>query len=285
MLRNADLSGADLTGANLDGAILEDTRFEGANLSGTIVTERTVIAGTTSLPEGFGRHKASPSLAMVERNLRSSEQNLSLRDLLHRSGGSNEFLSLAHSLDNHAEGRSIGLREAFVRFLTPCSGEGYSQGCHTPTQSVGGDLAYVVPSWVPVKTPDVRTAEGLVTRGTIARTDFPLKPWHQYYDWCFHISLDRKYTYLLSRGNLDDHGGDLECEWDTGFLPSWAWPQQGDRIWMIGRWIYDCGHPGASGHKSELHPPRAIATFRSEAVQFEGNEGPISCSRFGRGLS
>jgi uncharacterized protein YjbI with pentapeptide repeats len=55
MLRNADFSGADLTGANLDGAILEDTRFEGANLTGIIVTNRTVIVGTTALPEGLGR--------------------------------------------------------------------------------------------------------------------------------------------------------------------------------------------------------------------------------------
>jgi hypothetical protein len=269
MLRNADLSGADLTGANLDGAILEDTRFEGANLSGAIVTERTVIAGTTALPESVRRQEPSPSLASIDQDLRSAEIGLSVRHLLQRPGSSNEFLSVAHSLDNHVEGRSIGMRQAFARFLAPCSGDGYAQGCHRPTQFVGGELAHVVPSWVPVETPDIRTVEGIVTMGAIARTDFALKPWHHYYDWCFHIGVDPQYTYLLSKSQRD-----LECEWDTAFLPSWAWPQRGDRIWAVGRWIYDCGHPGANGHRTELHPPKAVASFRNEAVHFDGNEGP-----------
>jgi hypothetical protein len=42
---------------------------------------------------------------------------------------------------------------------------------------------------------------------------------------------------------------------------------------MVGRWIYDCGHPGDHGHKTEIHPPKAIASFRRETAQFAGNFG------------
>jgi hypothetical protein len=43
---------------------------------------------------------------------------------------------------------------------------------------------------------------------------------------------------------------------------------------MIGRWIYDCGHPQAHGHKTEIHPPKAFASFRTEVTQFAANSGP-----------
>jgi hypothetical protein len=115
--------------------------------------------------------------------------------------------------------------------------------------------------------------EGILTRSKVTHTDFPFQPWHTYYDWNFYIRVDPQYTYLHSESNLRDHGGVIECEWDTAFLPSWAWPQDGDRIWVVGRWIYDCGHPEAHGHKTELHPPKAVASFRSEAVTFAGNRG------------
>jgi hypothetical protein len=45
----------------------------------------------------------------------------------------------------------------------------------------------------------------------------------------------------------------LEVEWETGiltsqftgdgrFFPKWAWPLPGDRVWVNGYWIFDCGH-------------------------------------------
>ncbi len=81
----------------------------------------------------------------------------------------------------------------------------------------------------------------------------------------------------------------MEVEWENGSrmkvnddddrlwgaLPEYAWPAIGDRVWTEGRWIFDCGHPGLSKIEkalnnaqdyvkfdSEIHPPRALATFR-----------------------
>jgi len=93
----------------------------------------------------------------------------------------------------------------------------------------------------------------------------------------------------------------MECEFDCGLMgarqpkigpmfgqftnPSsarsedWVWPQAGQYAWIAGRWIYDCGHPtsdvktGASPGltRSELHPCKAVATARWEAVSFPEN--------------
>ena len=69
-----------------------------------------------------------------------------------------------------------------------------------------------------------------------------------------------------------------------GSLPEYAWPSHGDRVWLQGRWIFDCGHAGITDqlvraddmgllpdgthvndyvkYDTEIHPPRALATFR-----------------------
>jgi hypothetical protein len=195
-----------------------------------------------------------------------------------------EIISVRNSLANHIQGFEIGLREAHRRFLTPADGNGRARGCHDPSQLIAGDLAYAVPSWVPAHDHETRTVEGILRKSKVTHKDFPLKPWHTYYDWNFFVRVDKQYTYLLSKSNIqyaeeDLEPGDFECEWDTGFLPSWAWPQDGDRIWMVGRWIYDCGHPeidehGIKVYRTEIHPPKAVASFRREAIQFAGNSGP-----------
>lgn len=107
----------------------------------------------------------------------------------------------------------------------------------------------------------------------------PIHSWHTLYDWNYLVRVDRQYTYLNSLVNIEKHDGLMECEWDTAFLPDWAWPQDGSRVWIVGRWIYDCGHPEAIGHKSEIHPPKAVVSFRSEAVQFDGNRGPVRANQ------
>ena len=76
---------------------------------------------------------------------------------------------------------------------------------------------------------------------------------------------------------------DLEVEWDNASLMDekegfrrrlglnfeFVWPDGvGDRVWVQGRWIFDCGHPSSSGRKAsssfttELHPPHALVTYR-----------------------
>ena len=93
--------------------------------------------------------------------------------------------------------------------------------------------------------------------------------------------------------------GVVECEWDIGvfanggatmsgdkalihagsmFETDWAWPMTGQYAWIAGRWIYDCGHPikrmnGKDVYltHTELHPCKAVATARWEAVKFAEN--------------
>jgi len=78
---------------------------------------------------------------------------------------------------------------------------------------------------------------------------------------------------------------DMEVEWenaslmdekegsqrDLGAVPEFVWPAVGDRVWVAGRWIFDCGHPGVPEvapirrfvkYSTEIHPPRALVAFR-----------------------
>lgn len=204
---------------------------------------------------------------------------MSTRDLLERQGIADEVVSLDFSLANHHGGRSITLREAHERFLDVADGDGFARGCHRPSQSIAGDLAYTVPSWVSVDDAETRTVEGVLTRSKVTHTDFPPQPWHTYYDWNYYVDPDRQYTYLLSDHNVEYKGGSFECEWDTAYNPQWSWPQEDQRIWMVGRWIYDCGHPKNGKHKTEIHPPKAVASFRREAVALPGNAGPTRATQ------
>jgi Bacterial TSP3 repeat len=132
--------------------------------------------------------------------------------------------------------------------------------------------------------------------------DFP--DVHDSHDMNFYIALDPtpQNIAILSTFGLDSHGrepGDpgyspdtLEVEWETGiltsqltgdgrFFPKSMWPVPGDRVWANGYWIFDCGHTvkneatGEEGLRSEIHPPRAIATMRSQVAIPQGAIAPI----------
>jgi hypothetical protein len=81
---------------------------------------------------------------------------------------------------------------------------------------------------------------------------------------------------------------DMEVEWDSaslmdekegfqrdwGAVPEFVWPGVGDRVWVAGRWIFDCGHPGSSDKQyvkfsTEIHPPKALVTFRLNHVSLD----------------
>lgn len=166
-------------------------------------------------------------------------------------------------------------------------GDGKARGCGTIP---------ILPSWVPAtptrqdrSSQDARMVEGTLALSKVTHEDFPVKPWHTYYDWNFFIRVDPQYMDLLSEANLNDSVdshyvpffsgrksglGVFECEWDSNYFPPWAFPQQGDRIWLVGRWIYDCGHSYDHGYRTEIHPPKAVASFRSEAVMLPSNSKP-----------
>lgn len=201
----------------------------------------------------------------------------------------------------------------------PVSGRGFDCGCRSPNDydpdtfqtvlaivshfiipfvgvlpiEVSRRLLRTMPAWVPVErehlpqqawqgiTETEKEVEGVLTRSFQTWTDVPVKQWHLWYDWNFHVVPAKGYKYLRGKGNDEEHGGggtsanppghdkSMECEWDCGAfgnyafdspggeLPSlsdpgpmfnrqdgrdWAWPMAGQYVWIAGRWIYDCGH-------------------------------------------
>jgi len=108
---------------------------------------------------------------------------------------------------------------------------------------------------------------------------------HNTHDFTFKVIPDSAYSHLLSSWvNPDGTTGvhtDMEVEWDNaslmdehegfqriwGGVPEFAWPAVSDRVWVAGRWIFDCGHPSSSDvphvqFSTEIHPPRALVAFR-----------------------
>jgi len=152
-----------------------------------------------------------------------------------------------------------------------------------------------------------REVEGVLWRSFQTWTDVPMLQWHRWYDWNFHVVPAKGYQYIRGRGN--DPGPEsrpenirpvgnprtMECEWDCGAFSSsqpnlsnpgpmfgtsrdWCWPFASQYFWATGRWIYDCGHATSRDkavglHRTELHPCKAIATARWEAVKFTENSG------------
>jgi hypothetical protein len=103
---------------------------------------------------------------------------------------------------------------------------------------------------------------------------------HYGHDSNSFVIPDGAYQWLIGTSNY--YAGDpdsaelgrLEVEWETlnagnvtlygqgSFgLPLWAKPTAGDRVYLVGRWILDAGHPEV-GDRTEMHPPRLVATMR-----------------------
>ncbi len=87
-------------------------------------------------------------------------------------------------------------------------------------------------------------------------------------DWDIFLRPDPEYRFLLAHdrpghdGNFDgEHQGNLENEVEQWLIPGGFRPQPGNRIFMTGRWIIDCGH---DDWHAELHP---IESFVSSHLQ------------------
>lgn len=119
----------------------------------------------------------------------------------------------------------------------------------------------------------------------ISPADAP--PTHYAHDAIFFLTPDSPYRWLIGTANYytgDTAGevGRIEVEWETlnggsnaaygqgniG-LPLWALPSAGDRVYVVGRWILDAGHPEA-GDRTEIHPPRLLATMRKRPAPASG---------------
>lgn len=121
-----------------------------------------------------------------------------------------------------------------------------------------------------------RQATGVAHNVRMAAEDTPAN--HNSHDVDFELRLDSGQEDLLSI-QLDS----IAVEWESGIgvfettgdganpiFPKWAWPSSGDRVWVDGNWIHDCGHPDGGLLKTEIHPARAIATMREHAAPLPG---------------
>jgi uncharacterized repeat protein (TIGR01451 family) len=163
---------------------------------------------------------------------------------------------------------------------------GGSAACDQFTISLLGIIditSFPEPGWVWVDpSQKFKDVSGKVTESFVTHTDFPAV--HDSHDQNTKIMVDPGFEGLLSDAN---DPGILEMEWEIGTFPSetsgdppertfprWAWPSAGDRVWLNGNWIFDCGHPadvgGANHYHTEIHPPRAIATMRDQLHTLPG---------------
>ena len=156
-------------------------------------------------------------------------------------------------------------------------------GCQ---RAVVNQLFLKSPEWVYVyRDPSIRVAEGVTRVTHAAKDDAP--GGHAFYDFNSNLVPDRPYRYLLGgsasarTGNFAGAEGSedfrrLHYEWESGTLPFFAWPTDGDRVKLWGSWIWDCGHftqgQRVSGESSELHPLNGIVVTRRAPYRTRGNE-------------
>src|SRR5438309_111475 len=144
-----------------------------------------------------------------------------------------------------------------------------ADGCQ---RSNAMDLTLTTPEWVYVNHSDVlsrrlagdqtagrQTVEGTVADIHPAGDDLYVN--HDYNDLDIDVSPDPQYLPLVATAN----GGDLGTEWEGTAIPTWAWPQVGDRVRESGSWIWDCGHWGngpadETGGLSQLLPYDPVET-------------------------
>ena len=143
-----------------------------------------------------------------------------------------------------------------------------------------------IPTWVYVgdhdapatgPPPPQRRLEGVVSSRYFPQlashpTEEDLPTVHRAYDFNFNVLPDRAYRRLLGgdpaarTGNFEGKGtstGRVHVEREQSALPSFAWPEPGDRVAIVGSWIWDCGHWLPGGERTEIHSYRALWVVRS----------------------
>ena len=107
-----------------------------------------------------------------------------------------------------------------------------------------------------------------------------LPPVHRAYDFNFDVLPDRAYSGLLGgsralqTGNFAGHGpstGRVHVEREQTALPRFVRPERGDRVTLVGSWVWDCGHWTPAGERTELHSYRAVWLARNP-----GGPSPLS---------
>jgi hypothetical protein len=119
----------------------------------------------------------------------------------------------------------------------------------------------------------------------ISPSDNP--PTHYAHDATFVVDPDAAYRWTVGTANFfadpgESERGRIEVEWETRNagntatygqgnigLPIWANPSPGDRVYVVGRWILDAGHPEL-GDRTEIHPARLVAAMRARPALSNG---------------
>ncbi len=89
--------------------------------------------------------------------------------------------------------------------------------------------------------------------------DVPLV--HHSYDFNFDVKPDSADDYLLGLGNFAGRSPSsrrIHVEREQAALPLFAWPELGDRVALLGNWVWDCGHWTGGGERTEIHSYRAL---------------------------
>jgi hypothetical protein len=97
---------------------------------------------------------------------------------------------------------------------------------------------------------------------------------HDSYDVIVNLAADPASAHLLGgdpaakTGNYegdDEETGRLHMELEQKALPTYAWPEQGDRVEARGSWVWDCGHWLPGGERTEFHPIQALWVDRGRS--------------------
>jgi hypothetical protein len=112
---------------------------------------------------------------------------------------------------------------------------------------------------------------------------------HDSFDINFNVVPDPGYEQLMGglaeadTGNFEGEGEEkdrIHLERESSALPAWSWPEAGDRVQVMGSWVWDCGHWDPGGERTEIHPYRAIWDERAPSARspYGESEGDLYVS-------
>ena len=188
---------------------------------------------------------------------------------------------------------AIGALAGTPRTPAPDPGEAMLDGCG---RDYLAQTKREIPTWVYVNDratpatgppPPPQRLEGVISSRyvpdlAVHPTEEDLPPIHRSYDFNFDVLPDPAYRGLLGgdpalhTGNFSGRTpstGRIHVEREQAALPRFAWPEKGDRVAIVGSWIWDCGHWTPAGERTEIHSYRALWLERNP-----GGPSPLSAT-------
>jgi hypothetical protein len=127
--------------------------------------------------------------------------------------------------------------------------------------------------------PSLETVSGVVRRDPLgvhtSGGDNPVS--HAAYDLNFDVAVDAADSDLVARTNTS---GGLHVEREEAAVPTYVWPEPGDRVTLRGAWVWDCDHftsgsDEVTGEETELHPWTALWVERAQSARSRTGEREI----------